>query len=110
MLWYCEDTWQPHTTREAILKRLTEEKQAGRLHEDRWRGWYQLAGGGAGFLLCELDDPREVTAMLQPFMDLVSWDVRAIYELDVRKELAQAQSASQTRAVGGGGIVRPSGT
>ena len=26
------------------------------------------------------DDPREVTAFLQPYMDLMSWDVRAVYE------------------------------
>jgi hypothetical protein len=29
----------------------------------------------------ESDGPRQVTEMLQPYMDLVSWDVRAIYEL-----------------------------
>ena len=33
-------------------------------------------------MLIEADDPREVTAFLQPYMDLVSWDVRAVYELD----------------------------
>lgn len=98
MLWYCEYTWQPQATRERILERLAEQERNGRLHSDRWRGWYQLAGGGAGFLLVEMDDPRELTAMLQPYMDLVNWDVRAIYELDVRKELQQAQQ--QTRTAG----------
>jgi hypothetical protein len=44
------------------------------------RGWYNLAGGGAGFLLVETDDPRELTQLLQPYMDLISGNVHA-YEL-----------------------------
>ena len=98
MLWLCEYTWQPHTTREAIVGRLEEQRKAGLLHEERWRGWYQLAGGGAGFLMVELDDPRELTAMLQPFMDLVSWDVRAIYPLEMETVLGAGE-----RQGGGGG-------
>ncbi len=27
-------------------------------------------------------DPRELTARFQPWMDLMSWDIRAIYEND----------------------------
>jgi hypothetical protein len=45
------------------------------------RGWYNLAGGGAGFLLVETDDPRELTQFLQPYMDLIRWNVHAVYEL-----------------------------
>jgi hypothetical protein len=32
-------------------------------------------------MLIESDDPRELTEMLEPYMDLVSWDVHACYEL-----------------------------
>ena len=30
----------------------------------------------------EVDDHRDLTPMLQPYMDLVRWDVRAIYPID----------------------------
>jgi uncharacterized protein DUF3303 len=50
-------------------------------HPEKIRGWYNLAGGGAGFMLIETENPRELTEILQPYMDLVSWDVHSIYEL-----------------------------
>jgi hypothetical protein len=57
-----------------------------------------LAGGGAGFLLLETDDPRKVTAFLQPYMDLMSWDVHAIYPLQYDQQVQQfQQAAGQTR-------------
>jgi hypothetical protein len=98
MLFYCAYTWYPGTTQRAVAVRFMHAEHLGLHHYDQWRGWYALAGGGAGFLLVEADDPRLVTEMLQPYMDLMSWDVRAIYELD-RERTAQAmQEASQRPA------------
>jgi hypothetical protein len=31
-------------------------------------------------MLIETDEPRELTDMLQPYMDLLSWDVHAVSE------------------------------
>jgi hypothetical protein len=31
-------------------------------------------------LLVETDDPREMTELLQPYMDIINWDVHAVYE------------------------------
>src|SRR5436309_7653138 len=77
MLWYCRFTWHPHTTPAQVRQRVLQQHEAGLTHPDRIRGWYNLAGGGAGFMLIETDDPRELTTMLQPYMDLVRWDVHA---------------------------------
>jgi hypothetical protein len=82
MLYYCAYTWYPGTTQQQVAQRFVQQEEAGLHHPERWRGWYALAGGGAGFLLVETEDPRELTEMLQPYMDLMSWDVRAIYPLD----------------------------
>ena len=38
--------------------------------------------GGAGFLLVEAEHPQELTAFLQPYMDLMSVDVHAVYQLN----------------------------
>ena len=95
MLFYCAYTWQPHATQRQIAERFLQQDQAGLHHRDRWRGWYSLAGGGAGFLLVDAEDPREVTEMLQPYMDLVSWDVRAIYELDYDNVLANMRLVTE---------------
>jgi hypothetical protein len=89
MLWYCRFRWQPGTRVEDIHRRVVAQHDAGTNHPDRIRGWYNLAGGGAGFLLIESDDPREVTEILQPYMDLVSFDVHVAYELAYDKAVEE---------------------
>ncbi len=89
MLWYCRFKWQPNATAEQIRRRVLERHEAGTTHPEKIRGWYNLAGGGAGFLLIETDDPRELTEMLQPYMDLVSWDVYAVYELPYERTVEE---------------------
>ena len=80
MRYYCAFTWYPSTTRQKVAERLVRQHDAGLNHPERIKGWYNLAGGGSGFMLVDYDDPRELTAFLQPYMDLMSWDVRAVYE------------------------------
>ena len=85
MLWYCAFTWHPGTTRQQVAERIVQQHDAGLNYPERIRGWYNLAGGGSGFLLVEYDDPRELTSFLQPYMDLISFDVRAVYQLDYER-------------------------
>lgn len=81
MLWYCRFTWLPEANTQRVRERVVQQHAAGTNNPERIRGWYNLAGGGAGFMIVETDDARELTSMLEPYMDLVSWDVHAIYEL-----------------------------
>ena len=92
MLYYCEFTWFPGTTREEVAQRVVEQHDAGKNNPDRIKGWYNLVGGGAGFLLIDYDDPRDVTAFLQPYMELMSFDVRAIYQLDYNDQINQLRA------------------
>ena len=94
MLWYCAFTWHPQTTRQQVTQRLGQLHQSGAHRREQIRGWYNLAGGGSGFLLAETSTPQEVTDMLQPYMDLMSWDVRAIYPLDYDQVVRQSQSST----------------
>lgn len=80
MLWYCRYKWHANATVEALRRRVMEQDSAGTNHPERIRGWYDLAGGGAGFMLLETDEPGELTDMLQPYMDLLDWDVHAVTE------------------------------
>ena len=66
MLWYCRFRWHPNTTAEQVRRKVVEQHDAGKNHPDKIRGWYNLAGGGAGFMLIETDDPRELTDLLHP--------------------------------------------
>ena len=89
MLYYCEFTWYPGTTQEDVKKRIVQQDAAGRNRPERIKGWYTLAGGGAGFLIVEYDDPRELSDFLTPYMDLMSFDVRAIYQNDYKRAVDQ---------------------
>ena len=80
MLFYCAYTWFPKTRAEEVWERVVTQHERGANAPDLIRGWYDLAGGGAGFLIVETDDVRELTAMLRPYMDLMAWDVRALSE------------------------------
>jgi hypothetical protein len=95
MLWQCSFTWYPRTTRQQVAKRIVQQHDAGQNHPERIRGWYNLAGGGAGFLLVESNDPQELTAFLQPYMDLMSFDVRAVYELNYAERVEALRQVAQ---------------
>ena len=96
MLWYCRFEWHAHTTRQQVAQRILEQHRAGNNRRpESLKGWYNLAGGGAGFLLVETGDPREVTAFLQPYMDLMRWDVHAVYGLNYDEEIQKLQQVVQ---------------
>lgn len=88
MLFYCGYTWQHHTTAERVRARL-KQHAAGTNHPERFQDYYGLADGGAGFIIVEVADHRDLTPMLQSYMDLVNWDVRAIYPIDYNEAIAQ---------------------
>jgi hypothetical protein len=98
MLFFCQFTWFPGTNREEVASRVVKQHDAGTNNPDRIKSWYNLAGGGAGFLIVDYDDIRELTAFLQPYMDLMSFDVRAIYELEYNNRVEQLRSIAQGQA------------
>lgn len=73
--------------------------EGGANNPDRINGWYNLAGGGAGFLTVTYDEVTQLTAFLQPYMDLMSFDVRAINQLDYDERISELRAiAGQNRS------------
>jgi hypothetical protein len=95
MLWYCAFTWHTQTTRQLVAQRVVQQHDAGLNYPERIKGWYNLAGGGAGFLLVETETAQDLTAFLQPYMDLMSFDVRAIYGLDYEQHMLTLREAGR---------------
>ncbi len=95
MLFYCRFTWYPGVNRTMVGRRLLQQHELGTNHPERIKSWYTLAGGGAGFLIVEANHPHEVSEILEPYMDIIGWDVHAIAETpydetlaNIKKELA----------------------
>lgn len=78
-----------------MARRVVEQHEAGTNHPERIKGWYNLAGGGAGFLFVETDHPKDLTAFLQPYMDLMDVDVHAVYALDYEEMIQELRQVSQ---------------
>ena len=95
MLYYCQFTWFPGTKRAQVAQRVVQQHDAGKNNPNRIKGWYNLVGGGAGFLIVDYDDPQELTAFLQPYMDLMSFDVRAITENKYDESIRQLREVAQ---------------
>ncbi len=95
MLFYCRFEWYPGVTREQVAQRVVQQHDAGTNQPERIRGWYNLVGGGAGFLLVETDNPDDVTRLLQPYMDLMAWQVFAVHPLDYNSEIERLRNATQ---------------
>jgi hypothetical protein len=77
---------------------VVECHEAGTNHPEKIRGWYNLAGGGAGFLMIETADPRELNAILEPYMSLMSFDVHAVYELPYQETVRSFQERTGASA------------
>lgn len=93
MLFYCAYTWFPNTRPEVVWERVIHQHDQGANAPELIRGWYDLAGGGAGFLIVETDDVRELTSMLRPYMDLMAWDIRALSENVYEKTIEEIRVA-----------------
>jgi hypothetical protein len=50
-------------------------------------------GGGAGFLILEVDDPQALNEMLAPSMRYMTWDIRAIMAYDYDEDIAEFRQA-----------------
>jgi hypothetical protein len=94
MMWYCAYTWHPGTTREQVRDRILRQHDAGTNFPEKVRGWYDMVGGGAGFLLLETDNAQEVNEFVMPYMDLMAWDVRAMNVLEYLAAIERFRQAA----------------
>ncbi len=100
MLWYCKFKWHENINREQVVRRVLKQHEAGMNHPEHIKGWYNLAGGGAGFLIIETENPHDLTAFLEPYMDLVDFDVHAVYSIPYDEYIKELQKELQPVAQG----------
>ena len=106
MLWYCRFRRLPDATPEQVRHRLLIQHAAGTNQPERIRSWYNFVDGGAGFVLIEADDLRDVNVILDPYRDLLGWDVDVVverrYQVFVQELLAREAEMEQALTTMGG--------
>lgn len=89
MLFFCEYTWHPGTTMEQVRARHDQQFRAEALRPELWRGWYDFAGSGQGFLLIETDDAEALHGIFHPYADLMRFVVRPLKVNDIPASLGR---------------------
>jgi hypothetical protein len=80
MLWYCRFHRLSAATPEQVRHRLLLQHIAGTNQPERIQSWYNFVEGGAGFVLIEADDLHNVNAILDPYREVLGWDVDLVVE------------------------------
>ena len=100
MLWYGRFSWYPGTTTTQVRERVAQGAASGPNSPAKIHGWYKLATGGTGFLLIEAGDRGELHGILEPYVDLMTWDVHAVYPLDYQATIRRGRSENELLGIG----------
>jgi hypothetical protein len=96
MLFYCRFTWYPGTSREEVARRVVEQDGINNDFASRIKSWHTLVGGGAGFLMIEAEKPQDISEILEPYMDLMSWDVHAVTSNSYKEKISELKKQLAT--------------
>ena len=77
-----------------VARRLIQQHDLGTNHPERIKARYTLAGGGAGFMIVEADQPHGVSSIFEPY---VSWDVHASAETPYEETIEQMRKELTAR-------------
>ena len=94
-IWLLHDDSAPAPDALGQLLLTAEDEPDAAVLGPKIRGWYDMVGGGAGFLLVETENPQEVNEFLMPYMDLMAWDVRAVNALQYDTAIERFRQSSR---------------
>ena len=88
MLFYCEFSLCAATSPDALRLHVLEQHRQGANHQDRIEVIYTFAEEGTGFLVVEFEDAAELHAALEPYRDVLHFDVRPMgREINYEEEI-----------------------
>lgn len=99
MWWYCGYEALPGGHAGDLARRFLQAHDAGTNRPGELRGWFAFPSGVAGFVMIEVDTPKEVARILSPYSRLVSWRVEAITEVNYNQMLEELRRSAQHEAV-----------
>lgn len=99
MWWYCGYQALPGVRAGDLARQFLRRHDAGTNRPSEVRGWFAFPSGVAGFVMIEVDTPKEVAAVLQPYSKLVTWHVEAISELNYNQVIEELRRSAQHDAI-----------
>lgn len=99
MWWHCGYRALPGVRASELARRFLRRHDAGSNRPSRLHGWYTYGTGTDGFVLVEVDTPRELAEVLSPYASVVEWRIEAIAELNYNQTLEELRRATQKAAV-----------
>ncbi|GAA1960340.1 DUF3303 family protein [Kitasatospora viridis] len=98
MLWYCAYQALPQVRSTDLARRFLQRHDAGSNQPAFLRGWYTFPTGSAGFVLIEVDTPKELAAILDPYSTMVEWRVEAVSEFNYNQVLEELRRNARRAA------------
>ncbi|GAA1248414.1 hypothetical protein GCM10009665_44100 [Kitasatospora nipponensis] len=98
MLWYCAYRARPQIRTTDLARRFLRRHDAGSNQPSQLRGWFVFPSGSAGFVLIEVDTPRELATLLDPYARIVEWQVEALTEMNYNQVLEELRRAARRAA------------
>ena len=86
MLWFCHYRAAEGVSNKELMERYGPPGEGESF--EMFKGivaWYAFAGLTEGVVVIELDDPMELTGILQPCRHLVNWEVHAVKQMDLEQ-------------------------
>lgn len=80
MIWMCSYQRYDTVTNHQLADRFLREHDSGRNRPAAIRGWYRFADGQGGAILLHTQTADELRLMLEPYSDLVRWQVHGVQE------------------------------
>jgi len=98
MLWSCTYRVKPGYRGRDLARRFLRQHDAGTNRPSQLRGWYLFATGSAGTVYIEALTPRELSSFIDPYSDLVDWDVQAVTEMNYNQVLEELRRTAVSHA------------
>jgi hypothetical protein len=98
MWWYCAYQARPGVSGSELAERFLRRHDAGTNRPSQVRGWFAFPSGTDGLLLYEAETPKELSAVLAPYGDLVEWTVQGLTELNYNQVLEELRRSRKARA------------
>ena len=98
MLWSCTYRVRPGYRARDLARRFLRQHDAGTNRPAQLRGWYLFPTGSSGTVYIEAETPKDLSTFIDPYSDLVGWDVEAITEMNYNQVLEELRRTAVSHA------------